>query len=87
VLFDQSGGRGVLCEAWPSVGPAVSRLDHAWAGGLSAANIVEQLPRIQAAAAGRPLAVDMEGSLRDDLDRFDLGRARRVLDLVQGFIT
>jgi len=78
VLFDASGGRGVLREEWPKALP-----DHicGYAGGLGYRNLRTELPRI-AAVAGPKYWVDMEGSLRDEDDRFSVARARLALEAI-----
>lgn len=80
VLFDASGGRGLLPEAWPEPLPGVP---CGYAGGLGPENLSEQLTRIQAVAGNAAIWVDMEGRLRtvgaDGVDRFDLGRCRACL--------
>lgn len=78
VLFDSSGGRGILREEWPKALP-----DHVcgYAGGLGPDNLRAELPRI-AAVAGPNYWVDMEGSLRDENDEFCTGKARLALDAI-----
>ena len=78
VLFDSSGGRGVLRKEWPKALP-----DNicGYAGGLGPENLRVELPRI-AAVAGPNYWVDMEGSLRDEADHFCVGKARRALDAI-----
>lgn len=84
-LVDSSGGRGVSPAAWPALSShEVRRLGYA--GGLGADNLSEQLPLITAVAGDRAFWVDMEGKLRDDLDRFDLSRCEAVLKLAQAHI-
>jgi hypothetical protein len=75
VLFDASGGRGILRKEWPKALP-----DHVcgYAGGLGPDNLRAELPRI-AAVAGLAYWVDMEGSLRDENDHFSVERARLAL--------
>lgn len=78
VLFDSSGGRGLLRKEWPKALP-----DHVcgYAGGLGPDTLRAELPRI-AAVAGPNYWVDMEGSLRDEADHFCIGKARRALDAI-----
>jgi hypothetical protein len=81
VLFDASGGRGLLPEVWPAPLPGVS---CGYAGGLGPDNLSEQLPRILAAAGEASIWVDMEGQLRKvdagQVDWFDLVRCRACLE-------
>lgn len=82
-LFDSSGGRGLERTDWPSLAlPDANGLKGAacgFAGGLGPDNISDQFARIQAAAAGRPFWVDMEGKLRNADNAFDLDKAEVVL--------
>lgn len=77
-LFDLSGGRGESPEAWESVPVELAHIPHGYAGGLGPDNLVDELLRIQQAHGPRPLAIDMEGSLRQD-DVFQMDRADEVL--------
>jgi len=76
VLFDASGGRGILRTSWPQ--PIVGHV-CGYAGGLGPENIGREIRRIAAAAGGRPYWIDMEGRLRDEHDHFIVERARKVL--------
>jgi hypothetical protein len=84
-LFDASGGRGKLPEAWPAAPRTLSGVGKppvvGYAGGLSPHNIAEQLPLISAAAGDSPYWIDMESGVRTD-DRFDLVKCRAVCDAV-----
>lgn len=76
VLFDASGGRGILRASWPR--PLVGHV-CGYAGGLGPENIAREIRRIAAAAEGRPYWIDMEGKLRDEHDHFSVARAREVI--------
>ena len=80
ILVDASGGRGKSPEEW-------RRLDTdkqvGFAGGLGPDNIVAELRRIRAVATG-DWWIDMEGKLRNELDWFDVKRARAVIGAVCG---
>jgi len=88
-LFDASGGRGVVPDAWPAAArpgpvaasPEVPRL-VGYAGGLSPTNIATALPLIAAAAGDSPYWIDMESGVRDADDRFDLAKCRAVCEAV-----
>jgi hypothetical protein len=90
VLFDGSGGRGMLPGLWPlhasrwpvSAPPAAC----GYAGGLGPAEIAAELPRIAKAAAGEPFWVDMESKLRSAGARFNLEACSDVLDQVSKFL-
>lgn len=75
LLFDASGGRGQAPAQWPL--PVDGKV-CGYAGGLGPDNVVAQLQQIAPLANG-PFWIDMEASLRDDRDRFDLGACDRVL--------
>lgn len=87
VLFDSSGGRGILSDDWQPPLPGVS---CGYAGGLGHENLGVELPRIATAAAGHPFWIDMEGSLRvtdeDGVDWFDADRCERCLEAVSEVI-
>lgn len=77
VLYDNSGGRGVLARAWPF---AVERTLCGYAGGLGPCNIADEIASIEAASLGRSFWIDMESKVRsDDGAAFDLGKVREVL--------
>uniref|UniRef100_A0A7S2W2L9 Uncharacterized protein n=1 Tax=Rhizochromulina marina TaxID=1034831 RepID=A0A7S2W2L9_9STRA len=61
-LFDDSVGRGVAAESWPS--PDEGSPAFGYAGGLGPSNLADHLRRMAAPAAGRVVWVDMESSLR-----------------------
>ncbi len=86
VLFDSSGGRGILRRRWSAPLMQESRiLACGYAGGLGPENLATELPRIRDAAQGQPFWIDMESRLRDDHDRFDLDRAGRCLEIAAPF--
>ena len=76
VLFDASGGRGILRASWPR--PLEGHV-CGYAGGLGPDNLAHELPRITQAAGAVPYWIDMEGKLRDAQDRFQVQQAREVL--------
>lgn len=78
-LYDCSGGRGVLPRNWPPQ----FELDQGivgYAGGIGPDNVEFVLGRIMA----KRFWLDMESSLRDENDRFDLDRCQRVLEKIYG---
>lgn len=76
-LFDRSGGRGVLPSAWP---PHPGRL-VGYAGGIGSGNVSDVISQIDASGG---YWLDMETSLRDADDWFDLDRCAAVLQTVYG---
>lgn len=79
VLFDGSGGKGLLPEAWPDPLP---RTYCGYAGGLGPANLQRELPLIAERANGAAFWIDMEASLRTEVDAFDLLKAEACLEIV-----
>lgn len=79
VLFDASGGNGVLPASWPL--PLPGRV-CGYAGGLGPDTIQEALPGVSKAVGDQAHWIDMESRLRVD-ERFDLDKCRQVLEHVQ----
>lgn len=77
VLFDESGGNGIECKTWQS---PLAGVECGYAGGLGPDNLRASMKHIVRAAAGGAFWIDMEGKLRDDLDRFDTAKARACLE-------
>lgn len=84
VLFDASGGRGTRPDQWPAVLPGIR---CGFAGGLGPENVANEIDRIADASHGYPFWIDMESSLRDREDRFDLGICEEVLTAVEHWRT
>lgn len=78
VLYDASGGRGILPTSWPS---GLDRL-CGYAGGLSPDNVAAAVSVIGSRATR--YWIDMESGVRDDRDRFDIGKCRAVCEAVYG---
>ena len=79
ILFDASGGRGVLPERWPE---PIEGHECGYAGGLGPERITEALPHIFAAAGPRSFWIDMETGLRDEHDAFSIEKAQKTLRLI-----
>lgn len=79
VLFDASGGRGIVPEDWPL---PLSRKRCGYAGGISPGNVGRVLEDLDG-VIGPGGWIDMESSLRDERDAFDLDRCESVLQAVQ----
>ena len=82
VLFDSSGGRGIVAAQWPE------RLEGLWcgyAGGLGPDNIEQELNHIHP-IAGQSYWIDMEGKLRQTNDALDLDRCEQVLQKVEAWV-
>ncbi len=77
ILYDGSGGHGILSEEWeiPAEG-----MDVGYAGGLNPDNLEEQLAKIEEVVGERHVWVDMESGVRTD-DVFDLNKVRRCLEI------
>jgi hypothetical protein len=78
LLYDRSGGRGQLPDAWPEH-PNDGQL-IGFAGGLNADNIKEQNEKINSAG---PYWLDMEGGIRTD-DWLDLAKCQAVCEAIYG---
>jgi len=82
VLFDASGGNGVLPGSWPHPLPGVP---CGYAGGLGRDTLYRELGKIATLTGNQPTWVDMEGSLRvadaNGIDWFSLPRARQCLEV------
>ncbi|WP_137917192.1 hypothetical protein [Hydrogenophaga sp. 2FB] len=79
VLFDASGGRGVVPSDWPV---AVHTTFCGFAGGLRPENVADAVAVIGQRAAR--YWIDMETGIRDDKDRFDVSMCRAVCEAVYG---
>ena len=80
LLVDGSGGRGIAPAAWRR--PATYK-PVGFAGGLGPENLADQLPRIIEAADDQPYWIDMESSLRNSKDQFDVTVAAAAIRLWQ----
>lgn len=79
VLYDTSGGRGTVPDSWPV---AVNTTFCGYAGGLRPENVA-QLVLTFGLKASR-YWIDMESGVRDENDRFSLGKCRAVCEAVYG---
>lgn len=80
VLYDASGGRGVVPSDWPV---ATNTTFCGYAGGLRPDNVAEAVARIGTLRAHR-YWIDMESGVRDEQDRFSLEKCRAVCEAVYG---
>jgi len=79
VLHDASGGRGVAPDVVPQ---PVAGMLNGYAGGIGPDNVIDRLNAVEAAVGRGYCWIDMENSLRDENDQFDLDRATSVLEQV-----
>jgi hypothetical protein len=84
VLFDVVRGGNIGPTAWPAASPAAS---CGYVGNLGPETLEKALPRIYEAAGPSEFWIEMEGSLRDPNDRFDLRAARQCLEIVGAEMT
>ncbi len=77
LLVDGSGGRGILPDQWGR--PQTNKL-VGFAGGLGPETLPMALPQILSIADPNSW-IDMEGSLRDSNDWFDINRMEAVLEI------
>lgn len=82
ILFDTSGGRGIIRKEWPNPFDSVV---CGYAGGLGPDNLKEQLPLIEVASQGKPFWIDMESNLRTE-DKFDLNKVEQVLEICHKYM-
>jgi len=81
ILYDKSGGKGVLSGTWPTL---FSGMRCGYAGGLNPDNLQEQLTFIAEAAGESEVWIDMETGVRTD-NKFDLIKVRRCLEIASTF--
>jgi hypothetical protein len=87
VLFDTSGGAGILPESWPE---PLNGIYCGYAGGLGPDNVAENISKIEklyanpfrhSIAPARTFWIDMERRVRtNDDSRLDMDAVRRVLE-------
>lgn len=80
ILFDKSGGQGILLEELPAYDNTKTMCGYA--GGYGPENIDHMFPMIAAQAQGGTFWIDMESKLRTN-DVFDLEKCRHVLNVVK----
>ena len=84
ILFDSSGGAGILPADWPA--PKRPFL-CGYAGGLGPENVAEQLQKI-ASVCNRPFWIDMERRVRSDDDNIlDMEKVERVLKICEPHVS
>lgn len=85
LLFDPSGGRGLEPFKWPRA-PAGMRVGYA--GGITPGNVRESVQRVyeDTGFLAGDFWIDLESGARDERDRFDLERVRRLLEYVAPLI-
>ena len=75
-LYDRSGGRGrTSFDSWTE--PVNTRIKHGYAGGLDRSNIERALHFIRPLRTFR-IWLDMESSIRDENDHFDIRKAETI---------
>lgn len=80
LLFDCSGGRGILSDFFPQ---RVNSTFCGYAGGLNPENVARVVDRV-GAPGGPRYWLDMESGVRDEDDRFSVDKARAVCEAVYG---
>lgn len=84
VLFDRSGGNGVLPGSWPL---ALDGIFCGYAGGLGPDNLSQEIPKILARAERRPIWLDMETKVRSENNLFfDLAKVETCLRIAKANI-
>ena len=79
-LFDKSGGRGLQPDAWPCPANLVGRI-FGYAGGINEDNILDVVAKADEYCI--PFYwLDMESRIRNNEDKFDIGKCRRICEKV-----
>lgn len=76
ILYDASGGRGIVAKTWP---PASDLAYYGYAGGLRPDNLAGELAKINMVAGPYRIWIDMESGVRNSNDILDLGLVTKVL--------
>lgn len=85
LLFDASGGRGLLPGAWPL---PLNGIKCGYAGGLSPENLQAQIQLIEEKVGDTPIWIDMETHVRSLDDAvFDLYKVRKCLEISKAHIS
>lgn len=79
LLFDRSGGRGLVPEQWPEL---IDGFRCGFAGGLNPINLSAQLNALSNRVGETPIWIDMESGVRTEEDTLDLSKARTCLTLL-----
>jgi len=82
-LWDCSGGRGLVLDAWPL---PLGDLRIGYAGGISETNVSALLTKLTANREPHEFWIDMESGVRTG-DKLDLAKVRRILELVEPFVS
>lgn len=83
VLYDQSGGHGkgfFMSDAIAAMDQVPDTHLHGYAGGIGPANVRGIVQQLDAHYGTRPYFIDMESSLRDSDDWFDIRKVQDVLN-------
>jgi phosphoribosylanthranilate isomerase len=80
VLFDASGGRGIVPADWPY---AVKSTFCGYAGGLRPENVADAV-NVIGFRTGQRYWLDMESGVRDEQNRFSVKKCREVCEAVYG---
>ena len=77
VLYDASGGQGILPTSWSA--PVYKSVSQGYSGGLSPENILSNLDKISSVVpAHHAVWIDAEGKLKTN-NMFDVARARQYI--------
>jgi len=80
LLFDASGGRGIIPDDWPY---AVKSTFCGYAGGLAPENVAAAV-NVIGFRTGQRYWIDMESGVRDENDQFSIAKCREVCEAVYG---
>jgi hypothetical protein len=79
-LLDASGGAGRVEREWTDL-PGLGYVGYA--GGIGPDNVADAVKQISEMRSG-PFWIDMESGVRDEMDRLDMRKVGRVLDICEG---
>jgi hypothetical protein len=90
VLYDDSGGRGIIPVDWPA---PLTGVHTGYAGGLGPDNLTDHAVRINSVVKNLPSWVDMETQIRSHRDAiygitdyFDLSKVNKCIDIMRSIV-
>lgn len=84
ILFDKSGGAGILPKQWP---PHHAEIKCGYAGGLSPDNIEEEIKKIDEQSGVNRIWIDCETHVRSEMDaKFDMHKVKIFLQKCSNYM-
>lgn len=84
LLYDKSGGNGVVSSSYPKPHPIYF---SGYAGGYGPANITDELKKLEEAVEDKHIWIDMETKIRNDKGEFDLSLCHEVYRACEPYLT